>query len=105
MSSTGAARLSNNLLHGLNLGLAAAESTEALLSELTGTLVLGVAQQLNDAALVGSETNDLLGDFADESGAAGRLALGAGDAGLGGVEGGGFLCQKTVSMSVSPSLL
>lgn len=26
--SSGAARLSNNLLHGLNLGLAAAESTE-----------------------------------------------------------------------------
>jgi hypothetical protein len=65
--------------------------TYALLSELAGTLVLGVAQEFDDAALVGSEADNLLGDLADESGAAGRLANGAADAGLGGVQGGGFL--------------
>ena len=30
--------------------------TDSLLGELAGTLVLGVAKQLNDAALVGGET-------------------------------------------------
>lgn len=68
--------------------------TYALLSELAGTLVLGVAQQLNDAALVGSETDDLLGDFADEGGATRALTLGPADAGLGGVQSGRGLYQK-----------
>jgi len=65
--------------------------TYALLSELAGTLVLGVPQQFNDAALIGSETGDLTGDFADERSAAGRLALGTANPALGGVEGSGFL--------------
>jgi hypothetical protein len=34
------------------------ESTYPLLGELTGALVLGVAQQLNDAALVGGEAGE-----------------------------------------------
>lgn len=66
-------------------------NTYTLLSELAGTLVLGVPQQLNDAALIGGETDDLAGDVADELSAAGRLALGTADLGLGGVEGSGFL--------------
>lgn len=65
--------------------------TYALLSELAGTLVLGVPQQLNDAALIGGETDDLTSDVADELSAAGRLALGTADLVLGGVEGSGFL--------------
>lgn len=68
--------------------------TYALLSELTGTLVLSVTQQLNDTALVGSKTDNLTGNLADELGAAGRLALGTADLGLGGVQRGGFLCSS-----------
>jgi hypothetical protein len=47
VSSTGAARLSNNLLHGLNLGLAAAESTE-----LDMKLVKASTQWIDWAALI-----------------------------------------------------
>ena len=65
--------------------------TYSLLCELTGTLVLRVPQKFNDTALIGSETDDLTGDVANESGSAGGLALGAADAVLGGVKGGGFL--------------
>lgn len=36
--------------------------TYSLLGELTGTLVAGVAEQLNNAALVGGETGHLLDD-------------------------------------------
>lgn len=85
------AGLSDDALHVLNLALATDEGTEALLSELTGTLVLGVSQELNDAALIGGKTNDLTGNLTDERSAAGRLALGAANLVLGGVEGGGFL--------------
>ena len=56
-----------------------------------GTLVLGVAEQLNHTALIGGKANNLTGDLADESGALRRLALGAANLVLGGVEGGGFL--------------
>lgn len=52
---TGTASLSDDALEVLNLRLSTAEGTEPLLGELTGTLVLGVAEQLNDAALVGSK--------------------------------------------------
>lgn len=46
----------------LNLLLGTTKSTETLLGELTGTLVLVVLEQLHATLLVGSET----GDFADE---------------------------------------
>jgi hypothetical protein len=76
--------------------------TYPLLSELPGALVLSVPQKFNDTALIRSETDDLTGDVANESGAAGGLALGAADAGLGGVEGGGFLKQiRPVSSGAS----
>lgn len=65
--------------------------TYALLSELTGTLVLSVSQQLNDTALIGGKADNLTSDLADERSAAGRLALGAANLVLGGVEGSGFL--------------
>lgn len=65
--------------------------TYPLLCELPGTLVLSVPQKFDDTALIGSETDDLTGDVANESGAAGGLALGAADAVLRGVKGGGFL--------------
>lgn len=76
-----------------------AVKTYALLSELTGTLVLGVPQQFDDAALVGSKTDDLTGDVADERSAAGRLALGAADLVLGGVESSGFLYWNMLASS------
>lgn len=68
--------------------------TYALLSELAGTLVLSVPQQLNDAALIGGKTDDLTSDVPDELSAAGRLALGTADLVLGGVEGSGFLLSE-----------
>lgn len=65
--------------------------TYSLLRELTSTLVLSVSQEFDDAALIGGKANNLAGDLTDESGAARRLTLGAADAVLGGLEGGGFL--------------
>jgi hypothetical protein len=56
-----------------------------------GTLVLGVAEQLNHTALIGGKADDLASDLADERSAAGRLALGTADLVLGGVKGSGFL--------------
>jgi hypothetical protein len=87
----GTAGLGDDLLHVLNLSLAADEGTEALLSELAGTLVLGIAEQLNHTALIGGKADDLASDLADERSAAGRLALGTADLVLGGVKGSGFL--------------
>jgi hypothetical protein len=52
---TSTARLSDDTLELVDLGLGTAESTESLLGELTGTLVLGVAEQLDDSALVGGK--------------------------------------------------
>lgn len=67
------------------------EKTYSLLRELTSTLVLSVSQEFDDTALIGGKTDNLAGDLTDESGAAGGLTLGAADAVLGGLEGGGFL--------------
>ncbi len=64
------------------------EKTYSLLGELAGALVARVAEELNDAALVGSEASNLLDDLADESGALAQVALGAGDAGLDDASGG-----------------
>jgi hypothetical protein len=77
--------------------------TYPLLGELAGTLVLGVTEQLDDAALVGGETiisisagrestvterrssvpSNLLDDLANERGALGEVTLAARDLGLG----------------------
>lgn len=54
VSST--AGLGDDTLELINLGLGAAEGTKTLLCELASTLVLGVAEQLNDAALVWCKT-------------------------------------------------
>lgn len=58
------------------------------------TLVLGIAEQLNHTALIGGKANNLTSDLTDERSAARRLALGAADLVLGGVEGGGFLYHQ-----------
>lgn len=50
----------------LNLLLSTAEGAEALLGELTGTLILVVLQQLHATLLVGSEAGDLTDEVADE---------------------------------------
>lgn len=50
-----------------------------LLRELPGTLVLGVAEQFDHAALIRGETGDLLDEVADEGGTLGEMTLGAGD--------------------------
>ena len=44
--------------HLVNLSLATAEGTEPLLSELARALVLGVAEEFDDATLVGGEAVD-----------------------------------------------
>ncbi|GAO52282.1 hypothetical protein G7K_6362-t1 [Saitoella complicata NRRL Y-17804] len=44
----------------VDLSLGTAERTEPVLGKLAGTLVLGVAEQLNDTAFVGGETIELM---------------------------------------------
>lgn len=87
---TSTARLSDDTLELVDLGLGTAEGTESLLSELTGTLVLGVAEQLDDSALVGGEASNLLDNLANESGALAQVTLGSGNTGLDNT-GGGFV--------------
>jgi hypothetical protein len=52
---TGSAGLGDDSLEFVDLGLGTAESTEPLLGQLARALVLAVAQQFNDAALVRGE--------------------------------------------------
>jgi hypothetical protein len=52
---TDTARLSNDTLELVDLLLGTDKGTEPLLGELTGTLVLGVAEKFDDTALVGGE--------------------------------------------------
>lgn len=87
MSTAG---IGDDALELVDLLLGTAEGTESLLGELTGTLVLAVAEQLDDSALVGGKTRNLLDDLTDEGGALAQVALGAGDAGLDNA-GGGFV--------------
>lgn len=79
---TRAASLGDDALELVDLLLGTAEGTESLLGELTGTLVLAVSEQLNDSALVGGKTSNLLDDLTDESGALAQVTLGPGDTGL-----------------------
>lgn len=92
---TSAAGLGDDAGELLNLRLGAGEGSEALLGELTGTLVLGVAEEFNDAALIGSEASNLLDNVADESGALAQVTLGPADAGLGNASGGLVTAVKT----------
>lgn len=62
--------------HEKNCGKQHEKQTYPLLGELTGTLVLGVAEQLDAAALVGGEAGDLLDDVTDERGALAQVTLG-----------------------------
>lgn len=78
--------------------------TYSLLGELTSALVLSVSQEFDDTTLIGGKTDNLAGDLTNEGRAAGRLALGTADPGLGGVEGGGFL-QDIKDMLVRLSLI
>jgi transcriptional regulator GlxA family with amidase domain len=51
----GTAGVGDDALELVDLLLGTAEGTEPLLGELTGALVLAVAQQLDDTALVGGK--------------------------------------------------
>lgn len=73
------------------------KNTYPLLGQLPRALILAVAQQLDDAALVGGQAGDFLDDLADERRALGELAFGFGDAG-GWLEGGCFLFAGWVSV-------
>jgi hypothetical protein len=55
---TGTLALGDDAGHLVNLSLATAEGTEPLLSELARALVLGVAEEFDDATLVGGEAVD-----------------------------------------------
>lgn len=55
---TGTARLGDDAGELLNLRLGAGEGSEPLLGELTGALVLAVAEEFDNAALVGSEAGE-----------------------------------------------
>lgn len=82
-------------------GIGRVGKTYSLLGELAGTLVLGVAEQLDAAALVGGETGDLLDDVADERGALAQVTLGAGDSGLDDAGGGLLYSGEKDIMSAS----
>ena len=71
------------------------KETYPLRSQLSSPLILSVSQQFNDTALIWSKTDNFAGDFTDECGAAGGLALRTGDSVLRGVEGSGFLFVHT----------
>lgn len=79
--------------------------TYPLLGELTSSLVLSVSQKFDDTTLIRGKTDNLAGDVTDEGSAAGRLALGAADPGLGGVERGGFLSWEPKSASLKLFLI
>jgi len=53
---TSSSALSNDTLELVDLGLSTTESTEPLLCELTGTLVLAVAEKFDDTTLIWGET-------------------------------------------------
>lgn len=53
---TSSSGLSNNVLEILNLRLRTTESTEPLLRQLTGTLVLAVSEEFDHAALIWCKT-------------------------------------------------
>jgi hypothetical protein len=55
MRLTSPLALSNNIRHLVDLALRTAEGAESLLCELAGTLVFAVAEEFDDAALVGCE--------------------------------------------------
>jgi hypothetical protein len=85
-------RLNNDPLQLLDLGLGPPECPELPLGVLAGALVLAVAQQFDDAALVGRKTGNLPDDSAHELGALAQLALPARGLGLGDARG-GFLFE------------
>jgi hypothetical protein len=58
------------------------------LRELTRALVLAVAEQFDDAALIGGKASNLLDEVTDESGPLAEVALGAAHAGLADAGGG-----------------
>ena len=68
-------RLSNDLVHLLNLSLSTAESTEFLLSELTGTLFLRVTEKFDNTSLVRSKTSNLVDDITNKSVLGRKLSL------------------------------
>jgi len=53
--SSGTAGLGDDALELIDLGLGAAERTKTLLCQLAGALVLAVAEEFDDAALVWGE--------------------------------------------------
>lgn len=54
----GTLALGDDAGHLVDLSLATAEGAEPLLRELTGALVLGVAEEFDNATLVGGEAVD-----------------------------------------------
>lgn len=53
---TSSSGLSDDTLELVDLGLGTSECTESLLGQLTGTLVLAVAEEFDDTALVWGES-------------------------------------------------
>lgn len=94
---SGTAGLGDDTLELIDLGLSTAERTETLLCQLTGALVLAVAEEFDNTTLVWGEARknvrkllrlsmerrrriprNLLDDLADESGALAQVTLGLG---------------------------
>lgn len=60
---TSSPALSDDLGHLVNLSLRTAEGAESLLSQLAGALVLGVAEEFDDAALIWCEAEESVSGF------------------------------------------
>lgn len=76
---TGSARVGDDTLEFVDLGLSTTEGTESLLGKLTGTLVLAVSEQFDDTLLVWGKSSNLLDDIAHESSALGQVTFGSRD--------------------------
>lgn len=93
----GTTLLDNDGRELFNLPLGSEESTEPLLGELLGLLVLGVPQQLHDSLLVRRESGNLSDDRPDKGLLLGLETLLVGRPGSLGDDGGGSALVHTVS--------
>ena len=71
-------RLSNDLVHLLNLSQGSLVGAQSLLGQLLGTLLAGVSEQLNQSSLVWSQARDLRDNASHESSSVGKSSLFAG---------------------------
>lgn len=68
-------RLGDHVVQLLDLSLRSSVCSQSLLGELSGTLVLGVSEQLDDSSLIWCKSCNLSDQVSDESGSLGESSL------------------------------